>query len=283
MKSSGKDGFFWPKFVEVYQQAFFVLIKDPTIWIPFIFIGVLDFIALALLFLAPSPPVSYVVAPIIRTFWSARFLHYPENFLLLPKLQAHAHFLIATIFGVFVTGMAIKKIEASLKGDVRLSTSTAIREVFGRYISLVVVWLFAYFLFKILFNFLNPILAMGLWVQLGAGYVVAVIVQALLGFIIPAVMLREGGFFESVWKGIVFGFKNLGIASALMVVPLLVVTAVSFAKGFSPILVNYYEPDSVLWILVVGIILTVIADILVTSVTTVLYLKKGRILNHENA
>ncbi len=283
MKSRGKDDFFWPKFVEVYQQSFSVLIKDPTIWIPFIFIGVLDFVALALLFLAPSPPVSYVVAPIIRTFWSSRFLHYPENFLLLPKLQAHAHFLIATIFGVFVTGMAIKKIEAALKGDARLSTSTAIREVFGRYISLVVVWLFAYFLFKILFNFLNPILTMSLWVQLGAGYVVAVIVQALLGFIIPSVMLREGGFFKSVWEGVVFGFKNLGIASALMVAPLLAVTAVSFAKGLSPILVNYYEPDSVLWILVVGIILTVIADILVTSVTAVLYLNKGRILNHENA
>lgn len=281
MKSKNSADFFWPKFVEVYQQAFFVLIKDPTIWIPFVFLGVLDFIALVFLFLAPSPPVSYVVAPIVRTFWSSRFLHYPENFLLLTKLQTHAHFLTATVFGVFVTGMAIKKIEVGLKQESGISTLQTSQEVFKRYISLVIAWLASFFFFKFLFNFLNPLLTINLWIQLGVGYFVAVIVQALLSFIIPSVLLREGGFFKSIWAGIVFGFKNLGITSALMVAPLLIVTLVSFAKGLAPILINYYEPDSVLWILAGGIVLTVIADIWVTSVTAVLFLRKAGIMRSE--
>ena len=283
MKSKNKGDFFWPKTVELYQQAYLVLIKDPTIWIPFVLLGILDLLALLILFLAPSPPVSHLVAPIIRTFWSDRFLHYPVNFILLPKLQAHAHFLITTIFGVFVTGIAVKKIEAGLKTDVSCSILDAIKFVLRRFIPLICAWLLAYFLFKVLFKILNPILTLNLWVQLGAGYAVAVLAQAALGFIIPAVVLADKGFFKSFVKGLAFGFRNIVVASILIIIPIFMVTVVSFAKGLSPIFIARGVPEAVILVLVGGIILTVVADIWVTSVTTVLFLRKAGILSHENA
>ena len=119
-----KHSFFWQKIVEIYQQVFSVLKKNPTVWLLFIAVGVFDLSALMALFLAPCEPVSYMLAPIIRAFWGDRFLHYPYNFLLLPKLFNHVHFLIATLIGVFVSGLVIKKIEAHTM-DKELSTLTA--------------------------------------------------------------------------------------------------------------------------------------------------------------
>ncbi|MBI4430116.1 MAG: hypothetical protein HY587_00190 [Candidatus Omnitrophica bacterium] len=281
MKSKGREDFFWPKIVELYQQAFSVLIKDPTIWVLFLVMGILDFIALTLLFLAPSPPVSYLLAPVIKTFWSPRFLHYPENFLLLPKLHTHAHLFIATVFGVFISGMVIKKVESWMKKGERLKTFEAARSVAERYVSLVFAWLAAYFIFKGLFRMLNPFLRTSLWMQLGVGFIAAVLVQALLGFVVPAVLLRDGNLFKGFWNGVAFGFRNLAAASVLVLVPILIVTLVSFGKGLAPILIDM-TPESVLWVLIFGIIFTVIADIWVTLVTTVLYLRKAGIFSHEN-
>src|SRR3989338_1102249 len=135
--------FFWPQVVEIYKQVFSVLRKNPKILFLFFVIGVLDFVALALLFLAPSPPVSYVLAPIIRTFWGNHFLHYPDNFLLLPKLFGHAHFLISTVIGVFITGLVIKQIEGEYTGE-KSSTISSIQLVLKKYISLVIAWLISY-------------------------------------------------------------------------------------------------------------------------------------------
>src|SRR3989338_3524603 len=116
--------FFWLKFVEVYKHAFLVLKKNPTIWFLFLAISVVDLISLALLFLSPSPPVSFVLAPVIERFWGEKYLHYPNNFLLLPELFRLTHFAILTVFGVFVTGIAVKKIEQDNARNENLSTLT---------------------------------------------------------------------------------------------------------------------------------------------------------------
>src|SRR3989338_10910657 len=115
--------FFWPKIVEIYAQAFSVLKKDPTILFLFFVIGIFDAIALVILYFAPS---SIILAPVIRTLWGERFIHYPQNFVLLPKLFNYAHFLILSFFGIFVTGLAIKKIQAA-SGGKRLPLVEAVR------------------------------------------------------------------------------------------------------------------------------------------------------------
>ena len=82
------------KFGDVYGQVFEILRKDPTITILFALLALIEFVALTGLFLSHSAPFSYIFGPIIQTFYSEKFLHYPANFLLLPKIFNHAHLVI---------------------------------------------------------------------------------------------------------------------------------------------------------------------------------------------
>src|SRR3989338_2380469 len=260
--------FFWSRIVEIYRQVFSMLGKDPTILFLFITLGVLDFIALVVLFLAPSAPISYMLAPIIRTFWSDYFLHYPHNFLLLPKLFSHAHFLISTVVGVFITGLIVKKIEAEVTGQ-RLSTLAAAGVVARKYFSLVLVWLVTYAFFTLALKGILPLLPRNMWIHLAGGFLLSLFIQSVFVFLIPALILLEQGFFKGLWEGFRFGMKNILLTSVLIAVPMFLAVAVSFAKLYTSYFVRV-RPEIVLWVIAGGVLISLLIDILITSSATLL-------------
>ncbi|MBI1977868.1 MAG: hypothetical protein HYS55_03865, partial [Candidatus Omnitrophica bacterium] len=225
--------FFWFRIVEIYRQVFSVFRKNPTLIALFLWIGFFDLLALVLLFLAPMPPVSYVLAPIIRTFWSDQFLHYPNNFVLLPKLFSHAHFLISTVLGVFVTGLVIKKIDADLKGE-KLSTLSAARPVLKYYLSLVIGWLISYAIFAFTLKGILALLPGSFLIQIGSGFVLGVLVQSFVVFLLPAIVLLENGFFKALFVGFQVGIKNLPLTSGLIFIPMVLAFLLSFVKLYTP-------------------------------------------------
>ncbi|MBI4115665.1 MAG: hypothetical protein HY447_03715 [Candidatus Omnitrophica bacterium] len=255
-----------------------MLRKDPMVGMLFGVILVCDFIALALLFLAPSPPVSYVLAPIIRTFWDDQFLHYPANFLLLPKLLDHAHFVITTIIGVFLTGVVIKKIEGQIVERERVSLLDACGSVMKRYLSLIIAWLLSYGLLVFSLRVTLPIIPQNAWLQLGGAFGVSVMIQGLVVFLLPAILILNKGFFRSVWEGLRFGAKNILVAVALISLPMFFVIALSFFKILTPVYVRVY-PEFVLWVLSIGILIMTVVDLWITSLATILFLKER---NHES-
>ncbi len=237
----------------------------------FLAVAFFDLIALTLLYFAPSPPVSNVLAPIIRTFWGEDYLHYPQNFVILPKLFSHAHFLISTVLGVFITGVIIKKIEADTLGQ-ELSTLLAASRILKRYLSLVAIWLVSYGIFVFALKGILPLLPHNLWIQLGAGFLLGLLIQSMLAFLLPALVIVENGFFKAAWEGLLFGLKNIAFTSALIFVPMLFVLILSIARLFVPVFIQVH-PELVLWVLAVGIVISLVVDILITSSATLLFLK----------
>jgi len=263
--------FFWSRIVEIYKQVFSVLRKSPTIVFLFVLLAFFDLVALIVLYFAPSPPVSNILAPIIRSFWGEYYLHYPHNFLLLPKLFAHAHFLISTIFGVLFTGIIIKKIEAETLGQ-KISTFSAAAPVFKRYVALVAVWLVSYGVFRFLLKGILMLLPHNLWLQLVSGFLLGLAVQSIFIFLMPALILIENGFFKTLLEGFRFGIKNIVLTSALICVPTFFGLLLSITKLYTPFFVRI-NPESILWILTGSIVITLWVDILVTSSATLLFLK----------
>ena len=263
--------FFWSRIVEIYQQVFSMLRKNPTVFCLFFATAFFDLVALIVLYFAPSPPISDVLAPIIRSFWGDHYLHYPNNFLLLPRLFGHAHFLISTVFGVFMTGIIIKKIEAEILGKT-ISTVSAVVPVLRRYLSLVAVWLVSYGTFIVLLKGVMMFLPHNLWIQLISGFILGLLVQSVFAFLIPAIVLIENGFFKKLLEGFRLGIKNILLISALIFVPTLFALILSVARFYTPVVVQVY-PELVLWILSAGIVITLVVDVLVTSSATLLFLK----------
>jgi len=268
-----KKSFFWSEIVDIYGQVFSVLRKNPTVWILFAIIGLFDAIALTLLYLAPSPPLSHILAPIIRTLWGEPFLHYPDNFLLLPKLFNHAHFLILTFVGVFITGIVIKKIEAQTQGT-SVTTVSAAGAVGRRYIALLSAWIVTYGIFTVTLRFVLPILPHNVFIQASVGFMIGLVIQSMFAFILPGILLMNWGFFTGLWKGLLFGMRNLHLTAVLIFVPMFFVMALSVSKLFVPVMVRVHTPEYVLWLLAGGILLSLFVDILVTSSTTLLFLRQ---------
>jgi hypothetical protein len=255
----------------VFKQSLIALSQNPTILLLFILIALLDFAALFSLFLSHSWPFSIVLAPIIRTFWDDRYLHYPENFLLLPKVFNHAHVVITALFGVIVSGIVIKKLEAWSQGA-KLSTLAAASPVLKRFFSMMITWVAAYFAFTFAVKGILTLVPKDLIPQLLAGYASALVVQSLLMFIFPAVVLGDKGFLKNFASGVIFGLKNLVPTGILIALPVLVLVIYSFFKSMTPILVQNF-PEAVLWVLGGGIFVSMIVDLILTSATTLFYLK----------
>ncbi len=85
------------------------MFHHPRLFFPFFMLAVLEGGALSLWYYAPRPPVSLLMAPLVRRFGEI-YLHYPSNFLLLPRLMFLSRTLIFLIFG----GMALSMSAAAV-------------------------------------------------------------------------------------------------------------------------------------------------------------------------
>lgn len=254
-----------------YDEVLLLTQKDVTLPLLFLAVAFLDLAALIVLYLIPSPPVSYIFAPIVRTFWGERFLHYPDNFLLLPKLMTHAHFVISLCFGVLITGIVIKKIEASLR-NASLSILSAVQAVQRRFLPLLAAWLSTYFLFSFTLRAALPFLSKNPWIQLLAVYVFGLLFQSISIYVLPAMVISSRRFFARFAEGLAFGAQNLSLTAALLAAPVFMIILVFFSRLLTPVYIRIY-PELVLWVLGLGIVLTTAVDYMVTLVTTTVFLK----------
>lgn len=257
--------------VDVFQQTITLLKENPTIILLFLSVAILDALALLILFYAPSAPVSIIVAPIIRAIYSDYFLHYPANFILLPKLLTHAHFFILTFFGIIITGIVVKKIEFHLQGE-RLTTAGALTPVIKKYFSLMIAWLITYFAFKVAMSVTMPLLPRSMVIHVAVGFMLGLVLQALLVFLIPSILISGKGLIKDLLGGFLFGVRYLYKTSLIIAVPVLLIIIFSYLKALAPFFTEFY-PEAVLWILAIGIVVTMVVDLMITSSTTILYLK----------
>lgn len=137
---------------KIYQVTFQLLRKHPAFFIPFIIFALFDALALIILFLAPRMPLILVLGPFIRTFWGEGFLHYPTNFLLLPKLFFLNRMVLSVIAGSLLSGIAVDIILGIYnEKPVRLRESfkTALRKYISLFTVVFLISLLYYFLTKI--------------------------------------------------------------------------------------------------------------------------------------
>jgi len=256
----------------IQKETFHVIAHNPMILFSFLILGVIDALALTALFLAHSAPFSKILAPVIRRFWGDRFLHYPDNFILLPKLFGYLHVVVLTVAGLIISGIVIKLIEARVNGYSNISILSAAGTAFRRYFSLLAVWVPAFLLMRYGSRWLLPVLPASLPVQFTVLTALFLVIQTLTAFLFPAVMISDQGFFRAVKEGAVLTVKNAGLILGIIFIPALAGVAVSLLKHFSPAFIPVF-PESVLLILYLGVVVSVAVDLFITSSMTILYLK----------
>ncbi len=270
----------------VWQITSGLMRRYPILWLPFLMIGLSDAVVLALAYLAPRQPFDALLAPPIRAFWGERFLHYPSNFFILPKLYEYGHTLVMAGIGVVMTGTAIGMVEQANRGQQPRFVSNAVRTI-KRYVTLFWVWMAGFFLSTLLIKgarfmvfaaydttlraMLPPrtvLLDVVLWCSVFA----AIAIEALWVYALPIAVL-EG---QRWWRSLTASFRSAtdfwGPTYLLVLVPSSLLFSVMMLKQQIGTLMRFVAPEATVWVLVLGVVYSLVAEWAITMSATVLYL-----------
>jgi len=248
----------------------------------------MELIVLGVFYFAPRMPLRLVLGPPIRTFWGEQFLHFPLNFLLLPKLVSNSKVVLAVAFGSFCTCMAVSFIyELYQKKHLKFVQSAKL--ALNKYISAFCVVLLVYALYFLIlklfafglmkyFSLHRKLLFLSAGVWFGPvisviNIMVGVATQLLFTFAIPLLVVEQKKLLRAIGGSLVLLKKLFIPAFLLTAIPVI---------AYLPLLVLDYKmafimdrtfPEIVLVLLTVSTIFaTLVLDPLITCSTTILYL-----------
>lgn len=264
--------------LRTWRQLFESLAKNPVILLPFLIVGLFDAFLLILIFLAPQPPFSAVFAPPIRAFWGERFLHYPLNLVLIPKLFSYAHIFTTAIIGVLMTGLAIgmlSEVKTGNKPQILLNFILALK----RYFVLLAIWLIMFILAFLVYkipNFLSINNRVIVQVAFFLSFLITILIQVVFIYAIPAAFIERKGLIPAIKRGISFS-KNYFLSTLILVLtPAVFYIPVMILKGKIPVLMSRFFPETALVILGLGIVVSVFIDFVVTCSTTILFINQSK-------
>ena len=102
------------KVIPLLRTAVSTLIENKIILFPFSIIMFIQLFLLEIVYFSPRYPLNVFFAPLIRHFWSEKYLHFPYNFIVLPRIYQNSFvqamiyifisvFLIAFLSSFFIT------------------------------------------------------------------------------------------------------------------------------------------------------------------------------------
>lgn len=268
-------------YVSVFQTLVRLVREKTFLIIPFIVLAVCNFCALILIYLGPRYPLSKFFAPPVRKIWGDQFLHYPQNFSLLPKLYNYAHTFISFTIGLCVTAILIILIAHVLenKKKKKLKISTVFVRFATKYVPMLIFFAVFYGFNKMLFSLMGKMLLALLadsdvlvYCHLVGNFLLSLILQMLFAFVFPAILLSGGGLFSAIKENFSLVFKNMKEVFIIVLIPSLLYLLVIINMLLMPQLMARFEPEIMLGSLSFNIIMTVMIDFLITGATTILYL-----------
>jgi hypothetical protein len=252
-------------FPMVVRRLFGLVRRYPIIVAPFIGVAVFEGMALTVWFLAPRPPLSMALAPIIRAFWGEQFLHYPTNFLLLPKIFEYTRNVLTFITGIFFSGIALSMLLQASQSQ-QPEWFLGIGRVARRYFRLFIIWGVVFGLSAACGKALSHYAGLfpSLRWFLSAEFAATIAVQLLFVFAFPAIVIENKKTFMSLIRSLAL-IRLYPLTSFLIVfIPSLLVLPVIYVQLRLPELMRTVAPEAALWALILRIALVTVVDCAVT-------------------
>jgi len=273
----------------VYDKTSQSLKSNPVLFLPFVIFAAFEFVTLMIIYLAPRMPLKLLLGPPIRAIWGERFLHYPINFLLIPKLASLARIGLTVVIGSFLTGVATLLVYNIFK-KTKINLKEIFKSALKKYVSLFAIVL----LFTIIFYLLDKVTPKLLIKYFASGhakllfvgprfwlgpiltcfnFMLAVIVQSAFVYAIP-ILLIEG---ETLTKALLRSFllfKKFFFKTILLIgLPMLIYIPIIVLQADSAFLITRLFPEVILWVAIISLIVSsLVIDLLITLSTTHLYL-----------
>ncbi len=277
--------------VPLLRGAVNTFIAHPVILFPFVVIAFIQLLVLEILCFASRFPLGGFFNPIVRTLWGEEFTHYPNNFIVLPKLFQYAQMPIYVLISSFLIAVAIASI-AAVNDNRTVKFLLVCRKVLAQYVHIFVAALLSFCVFY-LFHRLYGLVIQRAWeisstqgpffiiktvVIQATPYVnllIGVLITAIFAFVFPIIVIEK----KSIFPAIGLNFKHLWgsfwyVFLIVLIPTVFYLPALLLRSNIAGIAQTTF-PEIRALALVVSVLVTMFIDAAVyTAVTTYYLLKK---------
>lgn len=265
----------------IWSVTFKMLARYPRILLPFFITALFEGLVLTVLFYYPRPPLTIIFAKPIRAFFGEHFLHYPDNFLLLPQLFYYGQIFVMMTVGVVMFGMAMGMVhQANTEGE-EVKIFGSLNRALRRYITLAGLWLVTFILSLIILKvprllvvkFLQPTASAKIFLQVlfYGSVVLTFIIEVLFIYAYPAIIIERRKFLGAIKKSFSISKGVFLTTIVLVITPRILDVLVMVLRQKFIGLMNLTLPEITLVILAVGVAVTFITDSLVFLTTANLF------------
>ncbi len=276
--------------VAVLKVSLGILAGHPVIFYPFILIALLQLLALEMLYFLPRYPLVIFFGPVVRRIWHETFLHYPYNFILLPKLFFYSQLVIFVFFGAFFTAVAVRIIKAINDGK-HIVIKTAIRDTLSQYVHIIIAAFLSLLAVKTLSDLFAQIYLRAEQIRSSSGVLfvlktviihgapyfqllIAIIVTTVFAFVIPAIVIDRKKIHTALAVNFGYLWKSLTTVTCIVFFPMILYVPVLIMRNSLSPQMNSVFPEGQALIIVASIIVTLFIDAAVLVALTTFYLMK---------
>ena len=281
------------RFNLLLRSSIDTFINNPVILIPFATIAFIQLLAIEILYFAPCFPLSAFFNPIIKALWGGEFTHYPNNFLILPKLFQNIQIFIYLFISGYFISVSIAII-ASLDDSHKIKFLMACKETFNHYIHIFSGTLIMFFTFFGLHKIYNIAMAETLKISSmdgvffilkriilnGAPFVnllIGVLITTVFAFIFPAIVIEKKKIIAAIGLNFKYLWGSFWLIFLTVLIPTLFYLPVLLLRHNIDNIEQVSFPEVRILVLVLSVIVTMFIDVTIyTAITTCFLLKKDR-------
>ena len=269
--------------------------NNSILYLPFIIFFAVEFFCLILTYLSNYNPLLLVFGPIVKTFWGEQFLHFPFNFVLLPKIASFLRILLSISIGPILSGIAtLITINIYYKKSIKLEGVflKVLRKYFTLFFILLILNVTLYFAFKliglVLFKYFSKgnqqlfFIPLRYWsygpIPVLINFMIAVFFQAAFIFAIPFIMLDDEKPIKAIIRSFALYFKYFKLTSVLVILLMLIYLPILILNMKTMFLIENIFPEFIMIVAILGSILSsLVIDPLLTVASTLLFIKTKEI------
>ncbi len=277
--------------IDLIRFSLNTLFQNPLIAYPFVIIAFIQLFVLEIFYFAPRYPLSIFFGPLIRTLYGEGYLHYPYNFILLPKMFQYAQIFIYIFISSFLIAVSVATIEY-INNDKKVTFGMMVKKMLPQYVH---ICLASIFMFMAIFGFLKlyglaydrasliqstsgKFYLIKRLVMEGASYItvlIQILVTTIFAYVITLIAIEKRKVFSALWKNFRYLRTTFFFIFSMVLIPTLFYLPVLVLRDNMPILGNGMFPSLRGWVIVLSIlVLTAIDSIIYTAVTSFYLLKQ---------
>ena len=269
---------YWLILINVLKMNFKILIAYPRVFVPLALRALVSSGLLCLICLMPYHPFRRVLGAPVAEFLGAEYLRYPHNFTAMPLIFTSVrNFVINPLFSSLMIAVCCGMVyDYHLRREPGFwrNFNKAVRRFWPLFLCMLFLVLLGYGFHKAVPFILRRVFHLG-----GAAdflfyflpFVGLVLAESLFVFCFVAIMTKRQKAFRALKESAAFSLKMYPVVFLLVFLPRLLDFLANYAISFQARLADIFLPDIIILVLILTIIIAVISDTLVFSLTANLY------------